>query len=224
MKRWLFAATLFALGPAAHAATLDAHDEETCAGAGVRILAVESDDARDACAGVRMARAFFAAHGVTAVDPFVLQVTTDLPEQSSQSAAGSYLAGRHRVYMLPYAAFRESKTWFDVAIDRDLYRSLAVHEAAHAIAASNFAVAHPTIQAMEYVAYVAMFDAMPVALRERALAALPGTGFPGEERITEVFYLFDPMRFGAEAYRHYRKPENGPRFLRRVLAGEALAN
>lgn len=212
------------LAAAAHAGDPVALDEAACPRAQVRILAAQPEDLRDACAGVHAARAFFAAHGIESDAPFVLKITADLPEESSHSAAGSYLAERHRVYMLPYAAFREAKTWFGVPIDRDLYRSLATHEAAHAIAAPNFAVPNPTIQAEEYVAYVAMFATMPAGLRERALAALPGTGFPSEARITEVFYLFDPMRFGAEAYRHYLKPENGPQFLRRVLDGRALAN
>jgi hypothetical protein len=199
-------------------------DAQTCGVAQVEILAVDADDFRDACAGVHAALAFFAAHGVALGAPFMLHVTADLPEESGRTAAGSFVEERNRVYMLPYAEYREQKTWFNVGIDRDLYRSVAAHEAAHVVAAANFAITHPTIQGKEYVAYVAMFAAMPPSLRERALAAMPGDGFASEDRITELSYLFDPMRFGAEAYRHYVKPENGAAFLRRVLAGKALAD
>lgn len=199
-------------------------DSPTCGVAEVEIVAADADDFRDACAGVHAALAFFAAHDVAPRAPFVLHVTADLPEESGHTAAGSFVEERNRVYMLPYAVYRRQRTWFNVEIDRDLYRGLAVHEAAHAVAASNFAIAHPTIQAKEYVAYVAMFAAMPPPLRERALAAMPGKGFASEDRITELAYLFDPMRFGAESYRHYLKPANGAAFLRRVLAGRALAN
>jgi hypothetical protein len=199
-------------------------DAPACPVAQVEILAADADDCRGACAGVHAALAFFAAHGVAPRAPFVLHVTADLPEESGHTAAGSFVEERNRVYMLPYAEYRKQKTWFNVGIDRALYRGLAVHEAAHAVAASNFAIAHPTTQAKEYVAYVAMFAAMPPLLRERALAAMPGKGFASEDRITELAYLFDPMRFGAESYRHYLKPANGAAFLRRVLAGRALAN
>lgn len=195
-----------------------------CGAAQVEIVAVDRDDFRDACAGVHAALAFFAAQGVAPRAPFVLHVTADLPEESGHTAAGSFVEERNRVYMLPYAEYRKQKTWFNVGIDRALYRGLAVHEAAHAVAASNFAIAHPTIQAKEYVAYVAMFAAMPPPLRERALAAMPGKGFASEDRITELAYLFGPMRFGAESYRHYARPENGAAFVRRVLDGKALAN
>lgn len=224
MKRTWAAVLLGVAAAAVQAGASDAQDDQACAGGRVRIVAAQHDDARDACTGVRAARAFLAAHGVVAAEPFVLKITAELPAESSESAAGSYLAGRHRVYMLPYTAFREAQTWFQVPIDRDLYRALAAHEAAHAITASNFVGSTPTLEAQEYVAYVTMFATMPPMLRERALAALPGSGFPSDDRITEVFYLFDPMRFGAEAYRHYLRPENGVQFLRRVLAGEALAN
>jgi hypothetical protein len=105
-----------------------------------------------------------------------------------------------------------------------MYRSLAAHEVAHALAACNFAVREPTIQAKEYVAYVAMFATMDPVVRARVLRAIPGQGFQSESRINEIAYLFDPMRFGAECYRHYLGAGNGVKFLRAVLTGKALAN
>lgn len=125
--------------------------------------------------------------------------------------------------MLPYTEFRKQKTWFSVPIDRDLYRSFAAHETAHAVVASCFAIPRPTIQAKEYVAYVAMFATMSASLRARVLRAFPGNGFASEDQITAIFYMFDPMRFGAESYRHYMKSENGATFLQSVLAGKVLA-
>ena len=52
--------------------------------------------------------------------------------------------------------------------------------------------------------------------------SLPGSGFDSEARITPLLYLFDPMRFGAESYRHFRKEGNGEAFVRKILAGGAL--
>ena len=154
----------------------------------------------------------------------MIEVTPRLPDEAGPTAAGCFIEQRRRIYMLPYARFREQKTWFGVPIDRRMYRSLAAHEATHALAACLFTVPNPTIQAKEYIAYVAMFSTMDEALRARALRATPGTGFESEARITPLLYMFDPMRFGAEAYRHYLKPEAGPAFVKAILAGRALVD
>ena len=82
-----------------------------------------------------------------------------------------------------------------------MYRSLVTHEVAHAVASCNFAIPEPPIQAQEYVAYVAMFSMMNPNLRERVLAENPGAGFDSQLEMNEIVYLFDPMRFGVEAYR-----------------------
>lgn len=196
--------------------TCSASPDVQVIGAGVR-------DFQDACEGAKAALAFFATHGLRPTGSLVLQVTPDMPGEAGPTAAGCYLDENKRVYMLPYAGFRRQRTWFNVPIDRAVYRSLAAHETAHAIAACHFAIPRPSIEAREYVAYVATFAAMGDALRARVLRAMPGEGFAGEEKITAMFFMFDPMRFGAEAYRHYLRPENGALFLRAVLAGKALS-
>ena len=105
-----------------------------------------------------------------------------------------------------------------------MYRSLVSHEVAHAIASCNFTIPDPSIQAQEYVAYVAMFSMMNPNLRELVLAENPGEGFDSELEMNEIVYSLDPMHFGVEAYRHYLKQEQGTTFLLRVLSGEALTN
>lgn len=190
----------------------------------VRIVGASESDFQDACGGAKAALAFFAANGLRPAEPLVLEVTRNVPGKAGPTAAGCYLEENKRVYMLPYAGFRKQRTWFNVPIDRALYRSLAAHETAHAVAACHFAIPRPSIEAREYVAYVATFAAMDDALRSRVLRAMPGKGFASAERITAMFFMFDPMRFGAEAYRHYIKPENGAPFLRAVLTGKVLSD
>ena len=188
----------------------------------MRVAARDPQDFRDACAGAAAALDFFARQGLGRVEPFVVEVGERVPEEAGPSAAGCFIAERHKVYLKSYAAFRKARDWFGLPIDRDLYRALATHESAHALASCNFRHPKPPIQATEYVAYVTMLETLKPALRAKVLAKYPGTGFTDEGRITAVFYMFDPMRFGVEAWRHYARPGNGPAFLRRVLAGEAI--
>lgn len=67
-----------------------------------------------------------------------------------------------------------------------------------------------------------MFVTMAPVLRERVLAQFPGHGFAGEAQMRLTIYLFDPMRFGVQAYRHFLKLANGRAYLHAILAGKVL--
>ena len=56
------------------------------------------------------------------------------------------------------------------------------------------------------------------------MAGNPGFRFDSEQEMNELVYMFDPMRFGIGAYRHYLKEGEGNKFLLRVLSGNALTN
>jgi hypothetical protein len=195
---------------------------KACANTEVQVIGAAADDHQDVCAGAQAALDFLGLRGARPNGAVVIEVTSAVPQEAGPTAVGCYIAERKRVYMLPYADFRRRKTWFGVPIDRRLYRSVAAHEAAHAVAGCNFTMPRPSIQAQEYVAYVVTFATMEPSLRARALRALPGSGFASEDRITAISYMFDPMRFGAEAWRHYLKPDQGDAFIQSVLTGRAL--
>jgi hypothetical protein len=78
------------------------------------------------------------------------------------------------------------------------------------------------LKAHEYIAGVTTIATLPEAERARLLRLYPGEGFDRPEQISGTLFLLAPTWFAVEAYRHYRKPGNGPAFLRRVLSGAAL--
>lgn len=198
--------------------------ESTCPQAPALVAGATATDLADVCRGVQSALAFFASHGIQATESLSIEVTDKLPPEAGPSAAGCYIAQKRRVYVVPYDAFRKNKTWFGVAIDRSLYRALAAHEAAHAVAGCSFRIPNPTIQAQEYLAYAAMFSTMAPALRDKALRATRTQGFDDIERFTPMLYMFDPMRFGAEAWRHFSKAPDQAAVLRAVLEGRQLSD
>lgn len=213
-----------AAGPAATAAasTNPLPAVRSCPDASVRVAARDPRDRAAACDGARDALQFFEALDLRRPDTIWIDVVDAMPPQVGDKAAGCWLRERDRAMILTFAAFRRAGRWFGVPIDRRLHRSVATHETAHALATCNFARPDPPVQAAEYVAYVTLFETMDPAQRTRALAAYPDAGFDDEARINTMVYLFDPMRFGVRAWRHYRAPGNGPAFLKRVLAGEAI--
>lgn len=210
--------TLWSLGTAAASAA------RPCPDGSALISGANAQDFADICQGVVSAVSFFSAHGVPAPEPLKIEVTQRLPAEAGETAAGCYVDSKRTIYVVPYATFLTNKTWFGVKIDRAMYRSLASHEAAHAVAACRFLIPNPTIQAKEYLAYVAMFSTMPSALRKKALKGVPAETFDSFDRFTPMLYMFDPMRFGAAAYRHFSAESNPVSVIRSVLSGQALTD
>jgi hypothetical protein len=206
----------------AHAQPASGTEATTCPGGTATVLGAIPADLSDVCAGVVSTLRFLATHGVTPTDPVAIEVTPRIPQEAGPTAAGCYIEQRRRVYLVPYSSFRQNKSWFNVPIDRRLYRALASHEAAHAVGACNFKVPNPTIQAKEYLAYVTMFSVMPAELRAQALRRTNTQGFESLERFTPLLYSFDPMRFGAEAYRHFSAVPDQTALIRELLAGRVL--
>ncbi len=186
--------------------------------------AADPRDAETACDGAAAAVRFFDARGLRTFDRIELELRADLPPAAGPRAVGCYLPDERRVVIQDGATFRRQRTWLGVRIEPGMHRAVAAHEVAHALAACNFAAPRPPVHAQEYVAYVVTLATMAPALRERVLRANPGDGFATVSTIGELLYAFDSQRFGVESYRHWAKPEHGDAFLRRVLAGEALAD
>lgn len=152
-----------------------------------------------------------------------IKVVERLPHGIDPHAVACYVHPQRCVYLLPPSRGAASAHPGVAPMPRIPYRSWVSHEVAHAIAAANFHLSEPTIQAHEYIAYVTMFATMPPAERDRLLGAFPGDGFDSQGQITTTLFLLAPHWFGAEAYRHYRALEaGGPAFLRKVLSGQAL--
>lgn len=174
------------------------------------------------CQGAANAVAFFTRHGVLHTEPVSIEVTDRMPAEAGPSAVGCYIEQKRRAYVVPFSAFKKHKTWFGVRVDRSMYQALASHETAHAVAGCNFRIPNPTIRAKEYLAYVAMWSSMTPALRRKAAKQMQTEGFDSLDRFTPMLYLFDPMRFGAEAYRHFQSEPNPTALIQDVLHGRAL--
>lgn len=195
---------------------------KNCAGQVATVSGASPADFSDICTGVAAALEFLSRYGVNPTEAVAINVSKDIPQEAGPTAAGCYIEQRRQVYVVPYSTFRKSKTWFGVSINRELYRALAAHEAAHAVAACNFKIPNPTIQAKEYLAYVTMFSAMPKELRSQALRKVKTEGFTTLDRFTPLLYSFDPMRFGAEAYRNFVASTDQTAIIQGLLDGTKL--
>lgn len=219
----LLAATSLSFPGPTRAAEPEAHPPSLQCGSGtVVIRSPLALDARLACQGADDAIAFLRAQGLDVSHAVAVDLVHRMPEAADASSAGHYLESEGRALVMGFREFASFGTWFGLPIDQALYRSLVAHEVAHALAARNFCVDRPSIQAKEYIAYVTMLATMPTDLRERILANYPNHGYDDEVQMSSTIYMFDPMRFGVQAYRHFLRPGNGRDFLRAILRGDAL--
>lgn len=197
--------------------------ETRCSGADVIVHAEHRADAESACDGSRDAVRYLETQGLRVPDAIEVHIVAELPDVASRTAVGAYLHAERRAFIIPFSTFNGRSTYFELPADRPLYRSLVAHEVAHIVAAANFTVKQPNVEAQEYIAYVTQLATMSPELRGRVLA-LPGSfTFDSPLQINTAVYLADPERFGVGAYQHFQGLQDRNAFLREVLAGRLLA-
>jgi hypothetical protein len=179
-------------------------------------------DALIACAAAREAIEFLSSQGMDVSGDIAIELLKKLPPVECSSAAGCYIELERRALILVYSEFIKFKTWFDVPIDRALYRSLVSHEVAHLVADLNFKIPKPSIQAKEYIAYITQFSIMEPLQRERVLTQYPCEAFEGDWEMSTTIYMFDCMRFGVRAYLHFLNLANRREYLQSILNGKTL--
>lgn len=219
LRRWAVASATALLPLVSQSATA-----EVCPQGGTVVTGAARQDFLDVCSGATAAIAFFAAHGIHTTERVSIEVTRQLPPEAGPSAVGCYIEHKRQAYVLPYAAFRKNKTWFGVNINRAMYQALASHEAAHALAACHFRIPNPTIRAKEYLAYAAMWSSIPPDMRNEAMKHMQVQGFRSLDRFTLMLYLFDPTRFGAEAYMHFSQSPRPAELIDDIFNGRVLTD
>jgi len=187
----------------------------------VSVRAEAPADAQAACDGAQRAIGFLVAAGLLPPPELTIDVVEQLPGELRGLAVGCYVRDTRRIVLLSYDAFEATGHWLRTPVNRELYRSAAAHEMAHAVVGCNAAPELP-VPAHEYVAYVAMFATMEPAQRQRVLARFGGTGFDSTLQINTVVYLVDPLQFAVDAWRHYLKRRDGAAWLRDVVAGHVV--
>ena len=197
--------------------------QERCPGVDAVIRASEPEDLQAGCQGAAAAVRFLAANGFDTAQPLEIHFVDVMPDSIPGPTLGCFVRPMKRIYMLAGKNCIGRVLKYDIVVDAELHMGLVAHEVAHWIASHNFGNRRPSHVAQEYIAYVTMYASMPAAARNQVLMKIPGKGFGSEREITLTVYLLDPVRFGAQAYRHFRKPGKGAPFLQRVLKGQSLA-
>lgn len=181
----------------------------------------EPTERRLICDAAARAREFFRAFGIDIRRSIRIEAshgsdTAGLPHIGSYSLTDKTvrLAGPNQA-----ASEAAGDTLFGLPLTEALYRSVVVHELAHAIANQHFVDARPSLVAQEYVAYVAQLSTMEPATRDPILQADSLPPYESIDEMSSTYYAMDPSGFGIKVYRHFLSLDDPGAFLRGLLSG-----
>ena len=203
------------------ASAADAEVATACPAIRVRIDSGSPADRALVCEGAAQARDFFRSHGIEVRQPIRLRVQRQ-PFDAPMRHIGSYSSAERQITLLAYESIRaqnERDSLFGLPMDRALYRTVVVHELAHAIADQHFKVRPVPLVVQEYLAYVAQLSTMAPDLRHRVLSEYPVPAYRHLDEMSSTYYALDPSGFGVKVYRHFRSLDDPGRFLRDLLSG-----
>ncbi len=190
----------------------------SCAEGVATVVARSPHEMREACGAIAQAAAFLARLGVVLHGPIELHLVDALPDiAATPTRTGVYLRDQRRAYVLRRERWPVDAAPFGLPMSRALYRSAIVHEAVHAIIAEHFHAERLDVVAHEYLAYVGQLDALPAALRRRALRAAPQQAGDEARRLNLFVLGMNPDRFAALAWRHWSTPGNARAVVQAVL-------
>lgn len=191
-----------------------------------QIVIVSSKDLNigNICGTAKDAISFLEHNGLPLKSAIEINVLQKLPADAGADSLGCYDSKREKIYILTIelcsAKFKGSILFGSGSRDES-YRSLIVHEVAHAIVLQNFAMNRPSWVAQEYVAYVTQIATLSPRHREYFLARVGARGFENESQMNPTILMTSPDFFAASAYRHFMTLGRGAAFLQRFLAGDA---
>lgn len=190
--------------------------EFACKGEKVSVESSSSQDIRHVCQGARNAIRFLVSNGLNK-HAVTISVVSHMPKEIPESALGAFSRAEKRIYILTYSEFKKHNALFGTPIDESIYRAVVAHEVAHAIAFHNFKE-QPTLLGQEYIGFVTLFWTLDEVRRKQILWRYDYD--EDWQKHAHILYLMDPLEFGAHAYRHFLRPENGQVFFRKILDGE----
>ncbi len=195
----------------------------TCPGTGVIVIAPDRDEARQVCRAAEAAVVLFAEMGLALPHDTSVRLLDRIPGGVADAEELGRFDGRlHSIQVLNFAAARHAARrdmpGLGVVMDRALWRSYIVHELAHAAIHTGCDHGCQDRASHEYIAAIAQIASLPDTVRAGVLRHHKDVAaFAKPSEISEIYYALSPCRFAVKAYLHYRQPENGPAFVRRLL-------
>jgi len=196
-------------------------DEFPCAGTRIVVVAKSKYDYEGICLAARNSLAFLASIGLALDTRTTIRISDHFGCEGCNHTIGQFDPRSGEIKLLSYeAALMASyeRPAFRVAMSRPLWHSYVSHELAHAASLRHFALGVQTFTATEYIAAVVQLATLAPTMRNDILRNYSDVAaYDNEVAISHLYYLMNPCMFAVKAYLHYLKPENGPKFIDRLI-------
>jgi len=195
-----------------------------CSSVAVTVSADEAALTERICAAAGRAVDLMAACGITQTEPVQIEVIDGL-NPDHPDCAGIFHCSEARIELVApdYLTEALGADHPFIEIPRDpFYDSLVAHEMAHALAYQTRQGPLKSTSATEYIAYAMQVSSLPEDIRAAFLSNRSVTEPVTPMALNEVILAFSPADFAVRAWKHFQAPENGCRFIQRLLDGENL--
>lgn len=197
--------------------------QTSCLDSKVIVFAETKTACESVCGAVQLGGTFLKSIGLKIPDGLTITLFNELPKNGQHHSMGFYDAHSNDIRLLKYesalTASQKASPSFGLMMSPEIWRSYIIHELAHAAAQKQFAHSVSHCTASEYIAAVVQIATLPSSAQKTIFQNNPEvTGFDKPEEITMSFYMIDPSKFILDSYLHYSKPENGLKFINRLLS------
>ena len=197
---------------------------EQCPDGPVEVTAASREERSFACSAVNDAVQLLRRCEIPLRRTLHLQIMNEVRHPFSREPIFGFFDTRHeRVLVTREAAIASlaAGTPYVELPERDLYRSLIVHEVVHGIMHQNLNQPAASHAVYEYPAYALQVASLPPDVRDKLLKAIPNRATPGRLIFTDAILFFDPYFFAVNAYEHFNSAADGCAHLHILLNGEA---
>ena len=111
----------------------------------------------------------------------------------------------------------EKQLVLDQEIDKELYRSIIIHELAHALFWENMGKNVTAREIHEYFAYIIQLALLDEYHRDKIIVSSGVPAFLNRSEISEDYYLLNPTRFAVKSYLHFMKVKEGWPYLQSLV-------
>lgn len=191
---------------------------EPCPGVPFEVETVSQADHASACDAAAQVLPELARLGLKPIAPMGLTIVGDHFEPPYHRILALYRIRTGRIELLASRVLREEGdvTVLGLPFSDCLYRSLVVHEIAHAVASMHGSDGMG-LAAQEYIAFALQIASLPAAERERIVAQAGVAGFGSLGEVSEIYLLLDPQRFAVKAYLQFAASADPAALLQHLL-------
>lgn len=200
-------------------------DRFSCASVDAELELATTVDADLICRSIERTADLMGEMGFNTDTPIRIEVSDQIPLVYDTASYGFYDCQQNRIELLELEALKTPLHRikpFGLEVSDQLYASLVAHEVSHAYIDANAPDKGLSLSAHEYIAYVVQLSVLPDKMRTEIIDRIDLPAFGHESEITDLYLQLNPEGFAVKSWLHYRQPDNGNRFIDKILARGAL--